>query len=119
MRPRPGQSDVRSVEPIDDPREADARVLVHLARLGCDPSEPRLVRHFFYAVDRNDAEHVAEALASEGWATSTEECGEAWLVVAAHLHALTFALVDRTRTLLEALAAEHRAHYDGWEADRS
>ena len=58
-------------------------MLEHLASLGCDPSEPRLVRHFFYAVDRSDAEHVAEALASEGWATSTEECGDAWLVVAA------------------------------------
>jgi len=43
----------------------------------------------------------------------------AWLVVATHLHALSSVLVDHTRTQFELLAAEHHAHYDGWEADRA
>lgn len=119
MRPGPGESDVGGVERIDDPREADARVLEHLASLGSDPSEPREIRHFFYARERVDAEQVAGTLAQEGWATSVDDSGSAWLVVAARTHALTVGLVDRTRTRFESLAAEHGAHYDGWEADRS
>jgi regulator of RNase E activity RraB len=116
---QPGENDVRDVERIDDPREADARVLQHLANLGCDPAEPREVRHFFFAEDRLDALSVADALAREGWSTRVEESDAAWLVVATHLQSLTSGLVDRTRTQFESLAAEHRAHYDGWEADRS
>jgi regulator of RNase E activity RraB len=119
MRPPPGEKEARGVERIDDPREADARVLEHLASLGCDPAEPREVRHFFYAKDRGDAETVADTLAREGWATRVDEWDEAWLVVATHLHALTSVLVDHTRTQFELLAAEHDAHYDGWEADRA
>ena len=119
MRPGRGESDVRAIERMDDPREADARVLEHLTSLGSNPSVPREVRHFFYVAERADAGHVAGTLAREGWATSVEECDEAWLVVATHLHSLSPALVDRTRTRFETLAAEHHAHYDGWEADRS
>jgi len=119
MRPGPGEEEVRAAERIDDPRAADAKVLEHLARLGCDPAEPREVRHFFYAEHRGDAETVADRLARDGWATRVDEWDEAWLVVAAHLHALTSGLVDRTRTQFELLAAQHRAHYDGWEADRA
>ena len=39
MRPGRGESDVRAIERIDDPREADARVLEHLTSLGSNPSE--------------------------------------------------------------------------------
>jgi regulator of RNase E activity RraB len=116
---QPGENDVRDAERIDDPREADARVLEHLANLGCDPAEPREVRHFFFAEDRLDARSVADALAREGWSTRVDEWGEAWLVVATHLQSLSARLVDRTRTQFESLAAQHGAHYDGWEADRS
>src|SRR2546421_1878452 len=101
MRPRPGQSDVRSVERIDDPREADARVLEHLASLGCDPAEPREVRHFFYAEDWSDAQTVADTLAGEGWATRVDDWDEAWLVVATHLHALSSVLVDHNRAQVQ------------------
>src|SRR2546423_13481039 len=84
--PPPGEREACGVERIDDPREADARVLEHLASLGCDPAEPREVRHFFYADDRADAQTVADALAEEGWATRVDGWDEAWLVGAAHLH---------------------------------
>jgi regulator of RNase E activity RraB len=116
---QPGENDVCDAERIDDPREADARVLEHLANLGCDPAEPREVRHFFFAEDRLDARSVADALAREGWSTRVDEWDEAWLVVATHLQSLSSGLVDRTRTQFESLAAQHSAHYDGWEADRS
>ncbi len=119
MHPPPGEREARAVERIDDPREADARVLEHLASLGCDPAEPREVRHFFYAEDWGDAQTVADTLAGEGWATRVDDWDEAWLVVATHLHALSSVLVDHTRTQFELLAAEHHAHYDGWEADRA
>jgi hypothetical protein len=74
---QPGENDVREVERIDDPREADARVLEHLADLGCDPAEPREVRHFFFAADRLDARSMADALAREGWSTRVDEWDEA------------------------------------------
>ena len=119
MRPPSGEREARGVERIDDPREADARVLEHLASLGCDPAEPREVRHFFYAEDWSDAQTVADTLAGEGWATRVDDWDEAWLVVATHLHALSSVLVDHTRTQFELLAAEHHAQYDGWEADRA
>jgi regulator of ribonuclease activity B len=115
----PGQEKIRAVERIDDPREADARVLEHLASLGCDPAEPREVRHFFVACDRIDAQHVADVLADEGWLTRVEASDDAWLVVAGTVQSLSAELVDRTRARFDVLAAQHRAHYDGWEADRS
>jgi regulator of RNase E activity RraB len=117
MRAR--QHEVRAVERIDDPREADVRVLEHLASLGCDPAEPREVRHFFVADDRADADRVADTLAHEGWSTRVEATEHDWLVVAGNLQSLDSGLVDRTRVRFEALAAQHRAQYDGWEADRS
>jgi regulator of RNase E activity RraB len=116
---QPGENDVRDAERIDDPREADARVLEHLANLGCDPAEPREVRHFFFAEDRLDARSVADALARAGWSTSVDEWAVGCLVVARHLQSRSAGLVDRTRTQFESLAAQHGAHYDGWEADRS
>ena|SRR6202162_3696420 len=119
MRPGPAEKGVRDVERIDDPREADARVLEHLWSLGCDPAEPREVRHFFYAEDHTDEQTVADSLARDGWATRIDEWDEAWLVVAAHLHSLTAGLVERTRMQFEVLAAKHHAQYDGWEAERA
>jgi regulator of ribonuclease activity B len=116
---RPGPDQVRAVERIDDPREADARVLEHLASLGCDLAEPREVRHFFFAVDRVDAQRVADVLAHEGWWARVDAQDDAWVVVAGNRQSLSPWLVGRTRARFEALAAQHRAHYDGWEADRS
>jgi regulator of ribonuclease activity B len=116
---RPGPDQVRAVERIDDPREADARVLEHLASLGCDLAEPREVRHFFFAVDRVDAQRVADVLAHEGWWARVDAQDDGWVVVAGNRQSLSSWLVGRTRARFEALAAQHRAHYDGWEADRS
>lgn len=115
----PVQEQVRAVERIDDPREADARVLAHLASLGCDPADLREVRHFFFADHRPAAQCVADVLAHEGWSTRVHAHEDAWLVVAATLQSLNLALVDRTRARFEALATQHHAYYDGWEADRS
>jgi hypothetical protein len=105
-----------AVERIDDASEADERVLDHLARLGCDPSQPCESRHFLYLPEPADADVVAEALDREGWLTSIEQSEDAWLVVATRGRVLTLDVVRQTRTRFEALASERGGVYDGWEA---
>ncbi len=104
------------VERVDDASEADERVLDHLARLGCDPSQPRETRHFLYLLEQSGAEAVAHALDVDGWSTSVERSEGAWLVVATRAHTLTLDVVRETRARLAALASEHGGLYDGWEA---
>jgi hypothetical protein len=106
----------RTVERIHDAYEADERVLDHLARLGCDPSQPRESRHFLYTPQRAGADAVAEALHRDGWLTSIEPSDDVWLVVATRVHALTPDVVRETRARLEQLASERGGVYDGWEA---
>jgi regulator of RNase E activity RraB len=106
----------REVERIDDAREADERVLDHLARLGCDPSAPRETHHFLYLPAQSDAEAVAHALGDDGWSTFVEQSEGAWLVVATRARTLTLELVRETRGCLATLASEHGGLYDGWEA---
>jgi hypothetical protein len=109
---------VRAVERIPDGREADERVLDHLAKLGCDPGAPRETTHYLYVPRETGAAAVATVLGREGWRTRIERCGEgSWLVVAARACALTSAYVRETRRALETLAAEHGGIYDGWEAE--
>src|SRR5207302_1630149 len=69
MPPGNGKT-MRAVERVDDAGEADARVLDHLARLGCDPSAPREAHHYLYLPDQGGAEAVALALGADGWSTS-------------------------------------------------
>src|SRR4051794_7379999 len=108
---------VRVVERIADATEADARVLDHLAKLGCNPSEPRECRHYVYVA----AEPGARALAGElnrddGWFADCEELRDSWLVTATIFMGLTDDLVRATRRRLEQLASHHGGEYDGWEA---
>jgi len=91
-------------------------VLAHLARLGCDPEQPRETRHFLYLARRESADAVAEHLRHDGWGASISESEDDWLVVATRECRLTPEVVRETRALLEALAAEHGGVYDGWEA---
>ena len=113
----PGQGKTSpAVERVDDACEADERVLDHLARLGCDPSQPRETRHFLYLPEQPGAEAVARALGADGWSTSVERSEGAWLVVATRARTLTVDLVRETRARLAALATEHGGLYDGWEA---
>jgi Regulator of ribonuclease activity B len=105
------------VERIADPADADQRVLAHLRVLGCDPKQPRGVRHFIYLAGAADAAAVASTLEREGWETSVHEGDNVWLVVAACLRVLTQQMVQETRCRLESLAALHDGHYDGWEAE--
>lgn len=105
-----------AVERVDDASEADERVLDHLARLGCDRSQPRETRHFLYLPEQPGAEAVARALGADGWSTSVERSEGAWLVVATRARTLTLDLVRETRARLAALASEHGGLYDGWEA---
>lgn len=109
----------RAVERIDDASEADERVLAHLERLGCDPSEPRESRHFLYLPERAGADAVSETLHRDGWLTSIERSERAWLVVATRVRGLTPDIVRQTRTRLEQLASERGGVYDGWEATAS
>lgn len=107
---------VQAVERVDDAAEADARVLDHLARLGCDPSQPRECRHYLYVPGREPAAAVAGALVRDGWDAEAEDVGDAWLVTATTFASLTDATVRATRLRLELLAAAHSGQYDGWEA---
>lgn len=118
MQGRHAGGGARAGERIADPGEADARVLDHLARLGSDPSKAREARHFFYVPDRLDAEAVADTLTSDGWQTTMDEGYDAWIVVATRIRRLTPELVRQTRARFETIASQHRAEYDGWEADR-
>jgi hypothetical protein len=103
-------------ERVDDADEADARVLDHLERLGCDPAEPRETHHYLYLPAESNAEAVAHALRTDGWSTKVEQSEGAWLVVATRTRTLTLELVRETRACLAALASQHGGLYDGWEA---
>ena len=109
---------MRAVERVDGRLEADALVLDHLSRLGCDPSEPRECRHYFYVPAELGARAVMRTLnASDGWDAEAEELQDStWLVTASTVTGLTDALVRDTRVWLESLAGEHGGEYDGWEA---
>ena len=116
---RPGEGNAApAVERVDDAYEADARVLDHLARLGCDPSTPRETSHFLYLPSRGGADAIARGLAADGWSMSVDLSEGAWLVIATSARTLTPELVRETRARLAALASEHGGVYDGWEARR-
>jgi hypothetical protein len=106
----------QAVERIDDAGEADERVLVHLARLGCDTSRPRESTHYLYFAFPSSAEDVASRLRADGWTAAVSRSEGAWLIVATHLSLLTSDGVQATRRELETLSAEHGGLYDGWEA---
>jgi hypothetical protein len=107
-------SHVRTVERIDDPHDADERVLEHLAARG-NLTEPREVRHFLLLPDRPAADRVAAELNEAEWLTHVEESDDCWLVVASAVRSLTSERVRRTRALFAALATRHGGLYDGWE----
>jgi Regulator of ribonuclease activity B len=109
-------SPVRAVERVVDAGEADARVLDHLAALGCDPSEPRECRHYMYVPAEHGARAVAHALTGDGWDAECEEVADVWLVTATTITSLTNAKVRATRSRMELLASDHGGEYDGWEA---
>lgn len=110
------QGRVRAVERVQSPLDADALVLDHLARLGCDPSAPRECRHYLYVANELGARTVASSLLRDGWDAEHEDVGHAWLVTGCVVVPLSDEVVRDTRDRLEALAAEHGGHYDGWEA---
>jgi hypothetical protein len=108
---------VRAVERVDCAVEADARVLDHLALLGCDPSDPRECRHYMYLWGEPDAAAVTSELnATDGWDAEYEHVADAWLVTATTFTGLNDSIVRNTRSRLEALAVAHGGEYDGWEA---
>lgn len=111
---RPGS--VQTVERVDDAAEADARVLDHLARLGCDPASTRECRHYLYLPAELGAAAVAHELNADGWDADYEHVQDAWLVTAATHAKLDDAVVRATRLRLELLASDHGGEYDGWEA---
>lgn len=109
---------MEQMELVQDPAAADARVLEHLANLGCDPCQERGIRHFIYLPTSDGAATVASTLEREGWDTSIQEADDIWLVVAGCLRVLDEHLVRETRARLASLAMAHGGAYDGWEAER-
>jgi hypothetical protein len=109
---------VEQIELVQDPAAADSKVLEHLRDLGCDPRQPRGIRHFIYLPTRAAAAAVAQVLEREGWDTAVQEGEDAWLVVAGCLRVLSEPLVRQIRARLASLAAAHEGSYDGWEAER-
>lgn len=86
-----------------------------------DPSrapvlEPCGERHYIYAPAEAAARAIASALERQGWETAVRPGGDVWLVVASCLRVMTEPLARDVRTHLVALAAQHGAEYDGWEA---
>jgi hypothetical protein len=110
------QGRVRAVERVACPVEADALVLDHLARLGCDPAQPRECRHYLYVPYELGAHAAARWLSSSGWEAEVEEVEGAWLVTASTTTRLSSEIVRDTRVWLEELADDHGGAYDGWEA---
>lgn len=110
------QGNVRAVERVECPIEADALVLDHLSKLGCDPASPRECRHYLYVRGELGARAVAHVLARDGWGAELEDVGGAWLVTASVMTVLSDDIVRDTRVRLEGLAAGFGGHYDGWEA---
>ena len=112
------QGRVRAIERVRCPHEADALVIDHLARLGCDPARPRECRHYLYVPREPGARAVARSLnASSGWDADVEELDDAsWLVTATVVTGLDDAILRDTRARLEGLAVDHGGQYDGWEA---
>ncbi|MDX6541954.1 MAG: Regulator of ribonuclease [Gaiellales bacterium] len=115
----PRGSRVEQMELVQDPAVADARVLEHLANLGCDPRQERGIRHFIYLPTSDDAASVASTLEREGWDTVIQAAEDIWLVVAGCLRVLDEHLVRETRARLASLAMAHGGAYDGWEAERT
>jgi len=115
QRWRPGR--VQAVERVSSPIDADALVIDHLARLGCDPSQPRECRHYLYLPGELGALAVARSLNATGaWDAEVEETREAWLVTATIHTGLCNESVRERRVQLESLAGDHGGEYDGWEA---
>ena len=110
------QGRVRAVERVACPLEADALVLDHLTRLGCDPAQPRECRHYLYVPYELGAHAAARWLNASGWDAEVEEVAGAWLVTGTTVTTLSGDSVRDTRVLLEELAADHGGAYDGWEA---
>jgi Regulator of ribonuclease activity B len=110
---------VEQVELVQDPARADSKVLEHLRNLGCDPRQPRGIRHFIFLPTSDAADAVAQVLEREGWDTAVQQAEDAWLVVAGCLRVLSEPLVQQIRARLATLAAAHGGAYDGWEAERT
>ncbi|MES1248192.1 MAG: ribonuclease E inhibitor RraB [Actinomycetota bacterium] len=110
------QGKVHAVERVGCSLDADALVLDHLMRLGCDPAQPRECRHYLYVRDEPGARTLVVTLVRDGWDGVYEKVDGVWLVTATIVTPLTGELVRETRNRLEALAQEFGGHYDGWEA---
>ena len=104
------------MERVRCPLEADALVLAHLTRLGCDPSRPRECRHYLYVPYELGAHAAARWLHQSGWEAEIEEVEGAWLVTATTVTSLSNESIRDTRAWLEELAGDHGGAYDGWEA---
>lgn len=86
-----------------------------------DPSRARVLqpggeRHMIYAPAAEAAHAIASALERQGWEIAVHPGIDVWLVVASCLRVMTEPLAREARAHLVALAAQHGAEYDGWEA---
>ena len=83
------------------------------------PGLETVVLHYLYFPSEQAASAAAAVLKKDGFSTEVRlgALGDAWLLLARHTVVPTVELIERTRTMLEALASRGSGEYDGWEAE--
>lgn len=81
------------------------------------PATDEVMSHYLYFPTLVDAERAGEQLRDGGYRVEVREGadGESWLALAKGARPKTGEEMDRLRTQMESLAAQHRGDYDGWE----
>ena len=97
----------------------DLAVLGAMMEAGFDLLQPREVNEYCYAPTADAAAAVANAVGELGFTVVVREPDEQqpeWSIVATQVIVLDPAFVRDTTDAMEAIAAEHGATYDGWDA---
>ena len=100
--------------------DPDAMVLLQMADLGADLRKPHEPEFTFEATSDAQAEGIALEMRSRGYEVETFEADEDnpdVQVVARCLMVLELKVLNQLSREFEALAARHKASYDGWGAE--
>jgi len=98
----------------------DLALLGQLMQMGADLSQPRHVVYYSYATSPEAARQMATAASGHGFDTTVgeplPECPDQWSVKCEKHAVLAPDFIRDNTDYFEALAFEHDAEYDGWEA---